>query len=1054
MKNFFISYNGADKQWAEWIAWQLEDAGYTTVLQAWDFQAGSNFVIEMHQAASDAERTIALLSNNYLQSRFTQPEWAAAFAQDPTGVNGKLLPIRIGECDLDGLLIPIIYIDLVGKAPEEARNSLLDGVKQVRAKPVRSPGFPDNAKAPVDKPKQFPGITSIPVANSLADWKIIQRLGVLGLYLLSLAAFFWGIIKLPIPLENLLGRSMPGLALAIAATPVLATIGFDAFPKLLRYWRKRKLIDNGIRGKLIEPAYFRIQPYDESDQDQKRYTRADKAHEEVLEWVKDTDEKVLYLTGRSGSGKTSLLNAFVIPALRESTPKFFPMTIRSFQDPMQVLHKTLLKPGLIWEQPPFSVTDTQQLLEIACDHIRPKRLLLIFDQFEEILIIHDRVPARIQKLEELLSSIIETNIRGLSILSVIRSDYLGKLQDLKLPIMVQGQNWREISPFTEKASRDFIKNSGLEVEDKIMNELIGHAAQIEETRGLIRPVTLNMLGMIIDRLTFTKTTGHRTRQGIGSLLIEYLLTIINASEVKGYSRQILRKMITPASTKQPRSVTDLSRETKINANAITGCLLVLSTYGLVRRIDERDNVWEISHDFVARLLGHILSSWRKTFAQRISSWVAPTSLVLWVTVIVLLMSTYFTRREQQVRVSILQRQGSIESVTGGIGVSFPSDDKDLGAVLESLKDLSNLQQLDLSETHVVDEELKYVSALTSIKVLNLNDTQITGAGLAFLANLDNLQELYLSNTRVDNDGLKHLRNLHGLRRLSLDSDPLGDPGLEHLSGLTNLQSLSLTKTRVESEGLRHLMGFSDLQQLYLGDTNLNDTGLRYLAALYSLRKLTLESSHITDAGLTALKEMKNLQELRLTDNSITSQGLENIRELKELRILRINNTSIGDQALAHLNGLKNLKELNISYTQVTGAGLQNLKGMKSLREIWAKHTKITDNGLDNLSDLIDLEILSLPENEVSDLGLEKIKMLINLQELYLGGTKITDVGLRSLKDMRKLRLLYLPGTKISDSGLIELLGFPSLQQLRINSTKVTKKGSDALRKSMPNLTID
>jgi hypothetical protein len=32
MKNFFISYNSADNQWAQWIAWQLEEAGYTIVI--------------------------------------------------------------------------------------------------------------------------------------------------------------------------------------------------------------------------------------------------------------------------------------------------------------------------------------------------------------------------------------------------------------------------------------------------------------------------------------------------------------------------------------------------------------------------------------------------------------------------------------------------------------------------------------------------------------------------------------------------------------------------------------------------------------------------------------------------------------------------------------------------------------------------------------------------------------------------------------------------------------------------------------------------------------
>jgi len=52
MKNdFFISYTGTDRPWAEWIAWQLEKTGgYSTVIQAWDLNAGGNFILEMHQA--------------------------------------------------------------------------------------------------------------------------------------------------------------------------------------------------------------------------------------------------------------------------------------------------------------------------------------------------------------------------------------------------------------------------------------------------------------------------------------------------------------------------------------------------------------------------------------------------------------------------------------------------------------------------------------------------------------------------------------------------------------------------------------------------------------------------------------------------------------------------------------------------------------------------------------------------------------------------------------------------------------------------------------------
>jgi nucleoside phosphorylase/predicted MPP superfamily phosphohydrolase len=142
LKDFFISYNQADREWAEWIAWQLEDAGYTTVLQAWDFRPGSNFALEMHSAAQAAGRTIAVLSPDYLSSQYTLPEWAAAFAKDPTSKQGKLLPVRVKECDPEGLLRQLVYLDLIGLKGIEAKRALLSGVALGRHKPISEPLFP------------------------------------------------------------------------------------------------------------------------------------------------------------------------------------------------------------------------------------------------------------------------------------------------------------------------------------------------------------------------------------------------------------------------------------------------------------------------------------------------------------------------------------------------------------------------------------------------------------------------------------------------------------------------------------------------------------------------------------------------------------------------------------------------------------------------------------------------------------------------------------------------------------------------------------------------
>jgi hypothetical protein len=155
-KDFFISYNRADITWAEWIAWELEEAGYATIVQAWDFRPGFNFAVRMDQALKEAERVVAVLSPEYLAAEFTHSEWAAGFVEDPKGQEGVLLPVRVKECAPKGLLKTIVHIDLVGLEETTAKQALLDGVKTERAKPPVKPRFPGASQSSA-QPSVFPG---------------------------------------------------------------------------------------------------------------------------------------------------------------------------------------------------------------------------------------------------------------------------------------------------------------------------------------------------------------------------------------------------------------------------------------------------------------------------------------------------------------------------------------------------------------------------------------------------------------------------------------------------------------------------------------------------------------------------------------------------------------------------------------------------------------------------------------------------------------------------------------------------------------------------------
>jgi hypothetical protein len=177
MKDFFVSYNKADKRWAMWITQTLERAGYTVTAQFKDFRPGNNFVLEMQQATVDCKRTIAVLSDSYLKSTFTQPEWAAAFAQDPQGKKRTLIPVRVKKCDLEGLLPQIIYADLVDLDVTMATQELLEAVSDnPGSATVDFPGNPQSTPSPtandVSVPK-FPKALS--EAQKIKESGLIQQ---------------------------------------------------------------------------------------------------------------------------------------------------------------------------------------------------------------------------------------------------------------------------------------------------------------------------------------------------------------------------------------------------------------------------------------------------------------------------------------------------------------------------------------------------------------------------------------------------------------------------------------------------------------------------------------------------------------------------------------------------------------------------------------------------------------------------------------------------------------------------------------------------------------
>jgi len=160
--DFFISYTAADRRWAEWIAWQLREAGYHVFVQAWNIGPGHDFVHEMEAALRRADRVLLVLSAAYVGgSAFGEAEWRPMFRRDPSGRQRLVIPIRVTECEQPGLLSGRVRVDLFDRDEQDARVELLAGVRGPAGPPRHQPAFPGrDAQDGESAEPPFPGTST------------------------------------------------------------------------------------------------------------------------------------------------------------------------------------------------------------------------------------------------------------------------------------------------------------------------------------------------------------------------------------------------------------------------------------------------------------------------------------------------------------------------------------------------------------------------------------------------------------------------------------------------------------------------------------------------------------------------------------------------------------------------------------------------------------------------------------------------------------------------------------------------------------------------------
>ncbi len=249
----------------------------------------------------------------------------------------------------------------------------------------------------------------------------------------------------------------------------------------------------------------------------------------------------------------------------------------------------------------------------------------------------------------------------------------------------------------------------------------------------------------------------------------------------------------------------------------------------------------------------------------------------------------------------------------------------------------------------------------------------TVTSLADLQYFPYLTELTIQNSTVS--GLQSLSALTSLKRLQITATAVSAQDLSTIASLPNLTDLTLADCYLSS--IQNLAGAQNLQIL-----NLSDNAIRDVSALSFMSGLrVLDLSHNALTNLSYLSSLSGLKELNVSYNSLTS--VIPLAGCTALEKLDISNNTIG--SLSGLEGMSGLKSLTAGKNTLTEVDL--LAQIPGLTELILPGNTIVD--ISALSALVNLQYFDISNNEIEALPQwSKDSALIHLNAAH---NKLTSV---------------------------------------------------------------
>jgi tetratricopeptide (TPR) repeat protein len=157
--DIFVSYTSSDRDWAFWIARELETLGHTPHVHEWEIKGGDDIYAWMEARHDAADHVLCVISDDYLKAPYSTLERNAALWQAASKRPGFVLLVAVKPCRLPTLTDHLRRCELYGLSDETARQQFSDFFqKRDAVAPIAFPGEPFAvSNVPIRVPEHFIG---------------------------------------------------------------------------------------------------------------------------------------------------------------------------------------------------------------------------------------------------------------------------------------------------------------------------------------------------------------------------------------------------------------------------------------------------------------------------------------------------------------------------------------------------------------------------------------------------------------------------------------------------------------------------------------------------------------------------------------------------------------------------------------------------------------------------------------------------------------------------------------------------------------------------------